>query len=231
MIAHLKGKLAGRTGDRVVVDVGGVGYALTVPGSTASRLPGLGEDVALHTHLAVRQDGVVLFGFATNDELLMFLHLTSVSGIGPRNALAMLSQYSPPAFYTHVLNEDVDALVEVPGVGQKTAQRIILELRDRIGVGKKKSGRAKPEAHRTPSSVEEEAVQALMALGYMRAEAMAAVDEALGAAAEKASGTATEKALGMATEKASGMATDKPPASRPTVEEIITRALRSMARI
>jgi Holliday junction DNA helicase RuvA len=231
MIAHLRGKLAGRTGDHVVVDVGGVGYALTVPGSTAARLPGLGEDVFLHTHLAVRQDGVVLFGFTTHEELLMFLHLTSISGIGPRNALAVLSQYNPSAFYTHVLNEDVDALVLVPGVGQKTAQRIILELRDRIGVGKKKGGRTKMEAQRTPSSVEEEAVQALMALGYMRAEANVAVDEAIGAAALKASGEAADSAPGTAAGKVPGGAGDRPLASILTVEEIITRALKSMARV
>jgi len=207
MIAHLKGKFAGRTGDRIVVDVGGIGYAVTVPGSTASRLPGLGEDVLLHTHLAVRQDAVVLFGFATQDEMLMFLHLTSVSGIGPKNALAVLSQYSPPTFYTHVLNEDVDALVQVPGVGRKTAQRIILELRDRIGIGRKKSDRARTGAQKLASTVEEEAVHALMALGYMRAEAGAAVNEALGAGADRAG------------------------APDATVEEIITRALRSMARV
>jgi Holliday junction DNA helicase RuvA len=206
MIAHLKGKLQGRSGDHIVVDVGGVGYALTVPGSTAGRLPGIGEDVYLHTHLAVRQDGMFLFGFATHDELLMFVHLTSVSGIGPRNALGVLSQYGPPAFYTHVLNEDVDALVLVPGIGQKTAQRIILELRDRIGVGKKKGVRIRPGPQGAPSNVEEEAVQALMALGYMRAEAKAAVEDIVGAK-------------------------DKADAPKLEVEDIITRALKSMARV
>ncbi len=205
MIAHLKGRLASRTGDHVVVDVGGVGYAVTVPNSTASRLPSPGEEVLLHTHLSVRQDALVLYGFSTQDEMRMFLHLTSVSGIGPKNALAVLSQYSPPSFYSHVLNEDVDALVQVPGVGQKTAQRIILELRDRIGVGRKKGGRQKAGSQRAPSTVAEEAVYALMALGYMRAEAEEAANEALGSVQAGAPGA--------------------------SVEEIITRALRSMARV
>jgi len=205
MIAHLKGTLASKAGDRIVVDVGGVGYAVAVPGSTASRLPSPGEEVLLHTHLAVRQDSLVLYGFSTQDEMLMFLRLTSVSGIGPKNALAVLSQYSPPVFYSYVLNEDVDALVQVPGVGQKTAQRIILELRDRIGVGRKKGGRQKAGVQRTPSTVTEEAVYALMALGYVRAEAEAAVNEATGAGQAGATGA--------------------------TVEEIITRALRSMAKV
>jgi holliday junction DNA helicase RuvA len=176
LIAQLTGHITRVGGDSVVIDVMGVGYAVHVPNSVLARVPVGGEKVTLHTHMSVRQDAIALYGFLTHSELVLFEHLINVSGIGPKMALSVLSIYSPDGVFAAILNEDVQALTQAPGVGTKTAQRIILELRDRIGVAKVQDKRKKGAVHHMPGQGPlYQGIDALMALGYSREEAREAV--------------------------------------------------------
>ena len=169
MIGRLTGTLAEKAPPQVLVDVGGVGYELDVPMSTFYNLPALGERLTLLTHLVVREDAHVLYGFGSEDERRLFRSLIRVSGVGPKIALALLSGISVADFHQFVHAQDIGALTRVPGIGRKTAERLIVEMRDRLvapdltpGGGTSVSGAASPEA---------EAYDALVALGYRPAEA------------------------------------------------------------
>lgn len=170
MIAFLRGRVSILYDDAVVVDVGGVGYRVHVPASTRANLPRPGGEVFLHTHLIVREDGPQLYGFLSAEELEVFVLLINVGGVGPRVALSVLSALSPERFRSAVVAEDVAALMAVPGVGRKTAQRIVLELKDRISVSN-----AWLVSEDTVAGLEEEVVDALISLGYNRSEARSAV--------------------------------------------------------
>jgi len=166
MIGFLRGRLVSRQPPRVVVDVGGVGYEVDVPMSTLFELPAAGSEVTLLTHLLVREDAHVLYGFATDAEREVFRSLIRVSGIGARIALAVLSGVSAEGFRHCVQAQDAAPLVRIPGVGKKTAERLLVELRDRdlaapAGVA------AAPGA---AASADNEAFHALVALGYKPAE-------------------------------------------------------------
>jgi len=167
MIGSLRGRIASKTPPQLTVDVGGLGYELEAPMSTFFHLPAVGEEVSLLTHLVVREDAHVLYGFATEDERRLFRSLIKVSGVGPRIALALLSGISVSAFAQCVLNEDIGALTRVPGVGRKTAERLIVEMRDRLAAPQATPGA--PVA--APARAEGEAYGALVALGYRPAEA------------------------------------------------------------
>ncbi len=167
MIGSLRGRIASKTPPQLTVDVGGLGYELEAPMSTFFHLPAVGEEVRLLTHLVVREDAHVLYGFATEDERRLFRSLIKVSGVGPRIALALLSGISVSAFAQCVLNEDISALTRVPGVGRKTAERLIVEMRDRLAAPEATPGA--PVA--APARAEGEAYGALVALGYRPAEA------------------------------------------------------------
>ena len=167
MIGSLRGRIASKTPPQLTVDVGGLGYELEAPMSTFFHLPAVGEEVRLLTHLVVREDAHVLYGFATEDERRLFRSLIKVSGVGPRIALALLSGISVSAFAQCVLNEDISALTRVPGVGRKTAERLIVEMRDRLAAPQATPGT--PLA--APARAEGEAYGALVALGYRPAEA------------------------------------------------------------
>ena len=167
MIGSLRGRIASKTPPQLTVDVGGLGYELEAPMSTFFHLPAVGEEVRLLTHLVVREDAHVLYGFATEDERRLFRSLIKVSGVGPRIALALLSGISVSAFAQCVLNEDIGALTRVPGVGRKTAERLIVEMRDRLAAPQATPGA--PVA--APARAEGEAYGALVALGYRPAEA------------------------------------------------------------
>lgn len=169
MIGSLRGFITSKTPPQLTVEVGGVGYEVEAPMSTFFHLPNVGEEVKLLTHFVVREDAQLLYGFATEDERRLFRSLLKVSGIGPKIGLALLSGISVEAFALCVKNQDVGALVRVPGVGRKTAERLLVEMRDKIAP----SGSApvgavvvQPEA-----SPETEAFGALVALGYRPAEA------------------------------------------------------------
>jgi holliday junction DNA helicase RuvA len=135
MIAHVEGKVVEKFGDRVVVAVGGTGYDLLVPAQTLAKLPPVGREARLFTRLQIRDEAMVLYGFGSADERSLFDHLISVSGVGPKVALAILSVLTPDALRRAVTSGDVAALTLVPGVGKKVAGRVILDLKDRIGAG------------------------------------------------------------------------------------------------
>src|SRR5437879_4225495 len=132
MIGSVRGRISSKTPPQLMVDVGGVGYELEAPLSTFFHLPAIGQEVRLLTHLVVREDAHVLYAFATEDERRLFRSLIKVSGVGPKIALALLSGISVSAFAQCVLDEDIGTLTRVPGVGRKTAERLIVEMRDRL---------------------------------------------------------------------------------------------------
>ena len=168
MIGSLRGRITSKTPPQLTVEVGGVGYELESPMSTFFHLPAVGQDVRLLTHFVVREDAQLLYGFATDEERRLFRNLLKVSGIGPKIALALLSGMNVEAFILCVQNEDVAALVRVPGIGRKTAERMIVELRDKLSPTD-----STPGVHSVPvgASPETEAYGALVALGYRPAEA------------------------------------------------------------
>jgi Holliday junction DNA helicase RuvA len=173
MIALLTGTLAIKEADRVVVrTTTGVGYECFVPTRALADLPGPGQPVELHTSLVIREDAQSLYGFTTAEERRVFQRLLQATGIGPRLALAMLSQYSGERLVRSIREHDVAALVAVPGVGKKTAERLILELADKTD-----DLAAEPAAPTT--SVTDAATQALIRLGYNAPEADDAVRRAL----------------------------------------------------
>ena len=176
MLYHVKGELALCEASLAVVDCGGVGYALTVSLHTAATLSEfVGKDVFLFTHLQVREDGVELFGFGSKEELSVFRLLISVSGVGPKAAMSILSHLTPDRFAYAVCTEDVKALSRAPGIGAKTAARIVLELKDKISKsemqGNLSSLTDQAPVTATPSGgVLREAADALSVLGYSRQE-------------------------------------------------------------
>ncbi len=171
MIAHLRGRLSARVPPALTVDVNGVGYECEAPMSTFYTLPGVGADVSLYTHLVVREDAHVLFAFATEMERRLFRLLLKVSGVGPKIALGVLSGISIDTFLTCVDAGDADTLVRIPGIGRKTAERMLIDLRDRV---KELSGGATgvPVTAGAPigAQAEGEAYSALVSLGYKPAE-------------------------------------------------------------
>ena len=160
MISFLEGRVAEKTGERVVLAVGGVGYEVAVPAQTLTRLPPPGRLARLFTRLQVRDDTMVLYGFAAAEERIVFDHLVTVSGVGPKMALAVLSTLSPDALRRAVATGDTAALTLVPGIGKKVAGRIVLDLKDRLGTG---------EASTTGPLAEVR--EALLALGLSAQEA------------------------------------------------------------
>ena len=168
MIGRLKGVLSAKHPPWLVVDVGGVGYELEAPMSTFFHLPPVGEEVRLLTHLVVREDAHVLYAFGTEEERRLFRSLIKVSGVGPKIALALLSGISVAAFAECVQREDIAALTRIPGVGRKTAERLIVEMRDRLSAPSPGGGVG---AVAVGTSAEGEAYGALVALGYRPAEA------------------------------------------------------------
>jgi len=168
MIGSLHGRIASKMPPQLVVDVGGVGYELEAPMSTFFLLPAVGQEVRLLTHMVVREDAQLLFGFGTEAERRLFRSLIKVSGIGPKIALALLSGISVEGFAHCIENQDVSALIRVPGIGRKTAERLLIEMKDRLdGVATAPGTTPLPAA----SSPESEAFGALVALGYRPAEA------------------------------------------------------------
>lgn len=173
MIGFLRGKLIHKAPPQLLLDVQGVGYEVEAPMTTFYGLPALGEEVRLHTHLVVREDAHILFGFASETERMLFRTLIKVNGVGPKLALTILSGQSVEEFYRCVGDNDVKAMVRLPGVGQKTAERLIVEMRGRLpdlGGASSQSRQANPSLGVT-ASPKQEAITALCALGYKPQEA------------------------------------------------------------
>ncbi len=178
MIAYIKGNLADIMQDRIVIDVSGIGWQVFVPGQVLDHLPAMGEPVKIHTWLQVREDAMTLFGFLTKDDLRIFKLLIGVNGIGPKNALAILSVMNTDDLRFAILGDDAKAIAKTPGVGTKTAQRLILELKDKISLEdafEQKMAHLQ-EAQSDTSGVKAEAVMALTALGYSSSEALKALN-------------------------------------------------------
>jgi Holliday junction DNA helicase RuvA len=169
MIGWLRGRLAAKRPPVVVVDVNGVGYECEAPMSTFYSLPETGGEVTLRTHLVVREDAHLLYAFATEEERRLFRGLLKVSGVGPRIALGVLSGISVEGFARCIEAQDADPLVRVPGIGRKTAERLLIEMRDRV---KELAGAAAslPPAVGSAATAQHEAYGALEALGYKPAE-------------------------------------------------------------
>lgn len=172
MIGSLAGVLALRAPPHLLIEVGGVGYELEAPMSTFYSLPAVGQPTRLLTHLVVREDAHVLYGFATARERTLFRHLLKVSGVGPRIALAILSGVTAAAFAQAVRAEDAATLTRIPGVGRKIAERLIIEMRDRLEEpGVMAVTAAGAEASPPAGGAEAEAYGALVSLGYKPTEA------------------------------------------------------------
>ncbi len=177
MIASLRGRLLEALPTRVVIEAGGVGYEVLVPVSTYDKLPAPGGEVCLLTHLVVREDAHTLYGFSTAAERELFrLLIATVSGVGPKVALNMLSGMAPAAFRQAVMQGDVKALAQISGVGKKTAERVVVELRDKLGAlpGPAPAAAGAPAAGGETSAAND-AVLALTALGFARNDAAEAV--------------------------------------------------------
>lgn len=178
MIGRLRGTLLSRQPPWLLVEVGGVGYELEAPMSTIYDLPATGQEVILLTHYAAKEDSVSLYGFATEAERVLFRQLLKVSGIGAKIALAVLSGASADEFARVVHAGDTTALQRIPGIGKKTAERILLELRDRIDAPGAAVTGASPSTKQTPRDARSEAEIALQQLGYKPAEAARMVGRA-----------------------------------------------------
>ena len=206
MIASLKGELIHKSPDRVVVDVNGVGYEVYLSTASLQKMPTVGEEVFLHIHTSVREDSLTLFGFADMEEKEMFLLLINVSGVGPRLALTILSGIRPDALSRAISTKDISRLTTVSGVGKKTAERLCLDLRDKVGfmltLDEHEAGEIVADArdHTTSADV----ISALVNLGYPSVRA----HQALAVVRKR-----------MAPEKFSAL----------RVEELIRETLRSLA--
>jgi Holliday junction DNA helicase RuvA len=166
VIGFLRGRLAAKQPPQLVLDVGGVGYEVEAPMSTFYGLPQVGAEVQLHTHLVVREDAHVLYAFGTERERSLFRELIKVSGVGPRIALAILSGVTVDEFHRCVEGHDVAALVRVPGIGRKTAERLVIELRDRLKGLRGEAFVPGTGVAGSPGEAQAEAFAALVALGY-----------------------------------------------------------------
>lgn len=191
MIGRIRGRLVERTPGRVIVDVGGVGYVLFIPLSTFYTLSGSnGEEAEFHVHTHVREEALQLYGFATSEERTLFDHLLAVSGVGPKVALAVLSGVGARELEAAVHGGDRARLERIPGIGRKTAERILLDLRDRLDAGRRPTRRgsaAREEIESTRAGLDGlrgDALSALVNLGYPAERAQAAVDDALASPGE-----------------------------------------------
>ena len=178
MIGFIRGKLVSKTPPQLVVDVQGVGYEVEAPMTTFYDLPSLGEELKLFTHLVVREDAHILFAFSTESDRMMFRTLIKVNGVGPKLALTILSGQSAEEFHRCIHDNDVQALVRLPGIGKKTAERLIIEMRDRLpDVASATSVVEGVTISASLASPKQEAISALCALGYKPQDASKMVQD------------------------------------------------------
>lgn len=198
MIAYINGTLERRAESYIIIETGGIGYQIFVSPATLAKLPQTGERVKVFTYFSVKEDGVSLYGFASAEEQEMFHKLLTVSGVGPKGALGFLSQLTPQEIILAIISEDVKTLSKAPGVGRKTAQRVILELKDKfktedaLSLGEEVQGIVETSVG---GDAKFEAIDAMTALGYSRSEAARAVN------AVAAEGMSTEDILKAALKK------------------------------
>lgn len=170
MFAYIKGILDTKTNSYIVVETGGVGYKIFMSLKSMETLGEIGTTVKIYTHYYVREDNISLYGFTSNEELRMFELLLSVSGIGAKSAIAMLSEISPSSFALAVISNDVSKLVKIPGIGKKTAARIVLELKDKLKTEEAITQTEEVEVAIKEDNKASEVIAALQVLGYSRKE-------------------------------------------------------------
>lgn len=183
MYAYLKGTLEEITEDNIVVEVGNIGYNVKVSTTTADLLPPLGNEVKIYTYTLVREDTFSLYGFLTRDDLEVFKKLITVNGIGPKGGLAILSVMSADALRFAIMAGDAKSIAKAPGIGSKTAERVILDLRDKVSLEDTLNGLGGPvgtssaisDSMNLDNAMKKEAIEALVALGYSASDATAAV--------------------------------------------------------
>lgn len=206
MIAYMKGKIADISEDNLVLEVNGIGYNIRISSGTAGLLPGIGEKVKIYTYTYVREDAFLLYGFLTKDDLEIFRRLITVNGIGPKGGLAILSVMTADDLRFAILSGDSKAIAKAPGIGKKTAERVILDLRDKVSIEESfvnkeagVQGSALLAEHEGTNVARNEAVEALTALGYSPSEALKAVKKV-----EIAEGMDTEAVLKLALKNING---------------------------
>lgn len=179
MYAYIKGELAEKNIDHIVVEAGGIGYLIYVPAQSIDYLPDEGDQIKVYTYLYIREDAMVLYGFLTKDDLEIFKMLITVSGIGPKGGLGILSTLSADDLRFAILSGDSKTISKAPGIGAKTAQRVIIDLKDKMSLEeafeKKLDNNADGVQKTLNSSIKNDAVMALSALGYSSAESLKAV--------------------------------------------------------
>lgn len=195
MIAFIKGILTEKKPTMAVVDVGGIGYNVQIPVSTYQRLTDLDTQVKLFTHLHVRENIIQLYGFVTEQERELFLHLISVSGIGPKTAIAVLSGTSITDFHLYIRERNATAISKIPGIGKKTAERLILDLRDKLDKTTGQDSQVLGKRINADSTVIEDVILALISLGYSKQVAQGALEKA---ASKVGSNPGTEQLLAAA---------------------------------
>lgn len=178
MIAYIKGILGDYDNESIVVETAGVGYSILVPSTVIEELPPVGSEIKVYTYLSVREDAMVLFGFLTAEDLAMYKKCISVSGIGPKGGIALLSAFDADSLRIAIISGDAKAISKANGIGAKTAERLILELRDKIDVDEeillKPSGKAGKGGM---SEAKKEAMEALTALGYASSDSLKAINK------------------------------------------------------
>jgi len=197
MIAFVIGTVAELGDGLVILENNGIGYRVFVPGSVSERVT-KGDEIRLHTHLAVREDAFTLYGFLSKEDLAMFRSLLGVSGIGPKGALSVLSVMSADDLRFAVLSDDIRTISKVPGIGKKTAQKLILELKDKMDLNDILTGSSDEETavpQPADTSAQSEAVMALTALGYPGTQAMKAVRKVMESGGELSVEEILKKAL------------------------------------
>ncbi|MDD3393329.1 MAG: Holliday junction branch migration protein RuvA [Clostridia bacterium] len=196
MISYIKGTLVHRGENHIILETGGIGYQIFVSAGLLSKMPALGTELKIFTYMSVKEDGITLFGFSSKEEQEIFLKLLTVGGVGPKGALGFLSQLTPQEIIIAILSADEKTLSKAPGVGRKTAQRVILELKDKCSAEDAIAIFPNVEAAASSFGGEKlEAIEAMAALGYSRSEAAKAVGQAA------AEGMTTEEILKAALKK------------------------------
>lgn len=193
MISYVRGEIVSFEDEKVIIDVGGIGYGIYMPAQSMGRLPMVGNEVKLHTYFSVKEDSMQLYGFLTKDELDVFKLVIGVNGIGPKGGLGILSKLTPNDLRFAVMSKDVKAISAAPGIGKKTAEKLILELKDKLSIedALEHGDDHAVNAHAPmDKSAQMDAVQALVALGYGNTEALKAVKKV-----EIADGTSVEEIL------------------------------------
>ena len=177
MISYIKGKLEAKNIDSVIIEVGGIGYKIFMSVNSMDRLGEAGTDVKVYTYMRVREDDISLFGFCTNEELKMFEQLLGVSGVGAKSALSILANISPSSFALAIITGDINTLKGLPGIGAKSAQRMILELKDKMKTQEAIQTEAVPMQISVKNDKAKDAIDALQVLGYSRRDIEAVISK------------------------------------------------------